>query len=283
MYAMLFIVTFFYFFLIVLAAACIFFPNVRHQILLVSSTFGRLVCRLADAVFSIFGNSSKTLGKDAARIFERTGRHMVLHRWLWCLGAVLILFPASIGVWLGQNNLAFFDEPERDPNTRVALLLQGEQLVPPPPLPPEIFEAPEVEMARPLIREASRNWGSLDEEFSRRLLLVYKIMRERHGYEMTLLEGYRSPERQARLAALGNQVTKADANRSYHQHGLAADSAFLRDGRIVISEKDPWAMEGYRLYGEVAQSVGFVWGGGWSFRDYGHVEYRKPGFKLPSS
>jgi len=40
-------------------------------------------------------------------------------------------------------------------------------------------------------------------------------------------------------------------------------------------------MEGYRLYGEVAESVGLVWGGRWSFKDYGHVEYRKPGFKLP--
>ncbi|MDR2323846.1 MAG: M15 family metallopeptidase [Acidovorax sp.] len=280
---MLFIVTFFYFLLIVLAAACILLPDVRHRMRLVSSTFGRLVCRLAEAVFGAFGDSSKAWRKGAARVFEKTWRYMVLHRWLWCLGTVLIFFPALIGVWLGQHNLTFFDEPERDPDARVALLLQGEQLVPPSPLPPEVFEAPEVEMARPLIREASRNWGSLDEEFSRRLLLVYKIMRERHGYEMTLLEGYRSPERQARLAALGNQVTKADANRSYHQYGLAADSAFLRDGRIVISEKDAWAMEGYRLYGEVAASVGFVWGGNWSFRDYGHVEYRKPGFKLPSS
>jgi peptidoglycan L-alanyl-D-glutamate endopeptidase CwlK len=280
---MLFIVTFFYFLLIVLAAACILLPDVRHRMRLVSSTFGRLVCRLAETLFSALGNSSKAWGRDAARVFERTGRYMVLHRWLWCLGAVLIFFPVLTGVWLGQHNLTFFDEPERGPDARVALLLQGEQLVPPSPLPPEIFEAPEVEMARPLIREASRNWGSLDEEFSRRLLLVYKIMRERHGYEMTLLEGYRSPERQARLAALGNQVTKADANRSYHQYGLAADSAFLRDGRIVISEKDAWAMEGYCLYGEVAQSVGFIWGGNWSFRDYGHVEYRKPGFKLPSS
>ncbi|MCY1535230.1 D-alanyl-D-alanine carboxypeptidase [compost metagenome] len=72
----------------------------------------------------------------------------------------------------------------------------------------------------------------------------------------------------------------AKANQSYHQYGLAADNAFYRNGKLVISEKDPWAMEGYRLYGEAAESVGLVWGGRWSFRDYGHVEYRKPGFKL---
>ncbi len=33
-------------------------------------------------------------------------------------------------------------------------------------------------------------------------------------------------------------------------------SAFKRDGKVVISERDPWAMRGYQLYGEVAESVG---------------------------
>jgi peptidoglycan L-alanyl-D-glutamate endopeptidase CwlK len=53
---------------------------------------------------------------------------------------------------------------------------------------------------------------------------------------------------------------------------LAADSAFLRDGKIIISEKDPWAMEGYRLYGEYAESAGLTWGGHWKSMDYGHIE-----------
>ncbi|WP_370682542.1 M15 family metallopeptidase [Comamonas sp. GB3 AK4-5] len=280
---MLFVVTFFYFALVVLIAACIFLPGVRRRAVLLSSTFCRFVFRLMDSIFSAASSSSGVAGQGVERYFSAAIQHMVQHRLLWLGGATVIAIPMVLGVFLGRNNLAFFDEAARDPDVRVALLLQGEQLVPPPPLPPEVFDAPEVEIARPLVREASRNWDSLDEEFRTRLLLVYKIMRERHGYEMTLLEGYRSPERQARLAALGNQVTRADANRSYHQYGLAADSAFFRDGRIVISEKDAWAMEGYRLYGEVAQSVGFVWGGNWSFRDYGHVEYRKPGFKLPAS
>lgn len=280
---MLFAVTFFYFALVVLAAACIFLPGVRHRIVLVLSTFSRFLFRFLASIFGVVGNSSSVAGQGVARYLWAAVGHVVQYRWLWMGGAMVIAIPISLGIWLGRSNLAFFDEAERDPDMRVALLLQGEQLVPPPPLPPEVFEAPEVEIARPLVREASRNWDSLDEDFRRRLLLVYKIMRERHGYEMILLEGYRSPERQARLAALENKVTRADANRSYHQYGLAADSAFFRDGRIVISEKDAWAMEGYRLYGEVAQSVGFVWGGNWSFRDYGHVEYRKPGFKLPAS
>jgi peptidoglycan L-alanyl-D-glutamate endopeptidase CwlK len=94
---------------------------------------------------------------------------------------------------------------------------------------------------------------------------------------MVLLEGYRSPERQQMLANLGTHVTNAKAFQSYHQFGLAADSAFYRDGKLIISERDAWAMEGYRLYGEYAESVGLVWGGRWQMRDLGHVELRRTG------
>mgnify|MGYP001973349195 CR=1 FL=1 len=42
-------------------------------------------------------------------------------------------------------------------------------------------------VGRPAIREASRNWEQLDAEFKQRLLLVFKLMRDEHGYEMALL------------------------------------------------------------------------------------------------
>lgn len=125
------------------------------------------------------------------------------------------------------------------------------------------------------IRNADRNWNKMNSEFVQRLLTVYKIMKDEHGYDMVLLEGYRSPERQARLLAKGAHVTKAGSYRSYHQFGLAGDSAFIRNGKIVISERDPWAMRGYTLYGKVAKSVGLVWGGDWRMKDLGHVELRK--------
>jgi peptidoglycan LD-endopeptidase CwlK len=125
---------------------------------------------------------------------------------------------------------------------------------------------------------ASRQWELLNPDFRQRLLVLFQIMKERHGYEMVLIEGYRSPERQAQLAALGRHVTQAGANESYHQYGFASDCAFLRNGKLVISEQDPWAARGYELYGEVAQSLGMVWGGSWrSLKDYGHVELRQPG------
>ena len=173
--------------------------------------------------------------------------------------------------------LGGFDSPTREVNTQVVQVFEGEQLVPPPALPPLVFATVEVEQIRPMLVSASRDWGVIDPIFSQKLLMVFKIMKERHGYDMAILEGYRSPERQNKLAAMGSGVTNAAAFQSWHQYGLAADCAFLRNGKIVITEKDPWAMRGYELYGEVAESVGLTWGGRWKMMDFGHTELRRPG------
>lgn len=208
-------------------------------------------------------------------------RFVMQQRFMLTSALALLVAPVLLSLGFGARNMIFFEDSAHDTDEKVEALLRGEQLVPPQPLPPEVFATAEVEQVRPLTREGSRNWDALDPDFRHRLLMVYKIMKDKHGYDMALLEGYRSPERQAKLAALGSSVTQAKANQSYHQHGLAADNAFYRSGKLVISEKDSWAMEGYRLYGETAESLGLVWGGRWSFRDYGHVEYRRPEFKLP--
>lgn len=194
--------------------------------------------------------------------------------------AGILAAPPLVAIALRGKQLFQFDDVSRSPDEKIAQLLNGEQLVPPPPLPPEAFATQEVEQIRPALKDASRDWNLLDADFRTRLLLVYKIMREQYGYDMALLEGYRSPERQNRLAQMGSNVTNAAAFQSYHQYGLAADNAFLRDGKVVISEKDPWAMRGYQLYGQVAEQVGLTWGGRWKMMDLGHVEYHKPGFVL---
>jgi peptidoglycan L-alanyl-D-glutamate endopeptidase CwlK len=192
---------------------------------------------------------------------------------------VLLAAPPLVAFCLrGWHTLdAFDDERASDPDTLVATLLRGEQLVPPPPLPPEVFTTAEVELLRPQLASADRKWELLDADFRQRLLLAFKLMRERHGYEMALIEGYRSPERQTLLQSLGPSVTNAGAFQSYHQFGLAADCAFMREGKLVISERDPWAMRGYELWGEVSESLGLTWGGRWKLMDFGHVELRRPG------
>jgi peptidoglycan L-alanyl-D-glutamate endopeptidase CwlK len=195
-----------------------------------------------------------------------------------CGASILLLAaPATLLLTFGKvSRLQSYDETAARRDPVVAALLEGEQLVPPAALPPAVFSTREAGSDRTELATASREWTLLDADFRQRLLLVFRAM-ERRGYRMVLLEGYRSPERQQMLANLGTHVTNAKAFQSYHQFGLAADSAFYRDGKLIISERDAWAMEGYRLYGEYAESVGLVWGGRWQMRDLGHVELRRTG------
>lgn len=130
----------------------------------------------------------KLLAKRRLLIFTTTG---------------ILATPPLVALALRGRQLFQFDDTARVPDEKIAALLNGEQLVPPLPLPPEVFATQEVEQIRPALKDASRDWNLLDADFRTRLLLVYKIMHEQYGYEMALLEGYRSPERQNRLAQMG--------------------------------------------------------------------------------
>jgi peptidoglycan L-alanyl-D-glutamate endopeptidase CwlK len=270
----------FYFALVSSALALLFLPGLRAR---AGLTLARLLGSSQGAVRAALGRgrqgwqqASTPVGDGANRLAGALKRH-----WRWVLAGLVVLTAGPLLAWLLRqaNSFEGFDHTARhEVDTHVAGLLAGEQLVPPPALPPELFLTREVEQAYPLAMGASRQWELLDGDFRQRLLVVFQLMRERHGYEMALIEGYRSPERQNQLAALGKQVTQVGAFGSYHQFGLAADCGFLRNGRLVISEQDPWAARGYELYGEVARSTGMVWGGGWrSLKDLGHVELRRPG------
>ncbi len=208
-----------------------------------------------------------------AEIFQ-TYRHLLL------AGLLVIALPPLLVLLFRREVILDGFEGDARPVASVKLeeLLRGERLVPPSPPPPEVFMTAEVEEVRPMTATADRKWDQLDAEFTQRLLAIYQVMREQHGYEMVLVEGYRSPARQDQLAARGQHVTRARGGRSWHQYGLAADSAFMRDGKLVITERDPWAMRGYQLYGQVAREAGLVWGGDWSsIKDLMHVELRREG------
>jgi peptidoglycan L-alanyl-D-glutamate endopeptidase CwlK len=238
------------------------------MMILIALCYFLLVCGLG-AVF---------LGPQRHGPALKLGRLSRHRRLAAVLGACLLVPPLFVALLSSpEPALPGYDQGEIAPDAQVTALLRGERLVAPPPLPPLVFTTAEVEQVRPMLAEASRNWGMLHPEFQRRMLAAFQIMREHHGYEMALLEGYRSPERQDRLAAMGKNVTNARAFQSYHQFGLAADCAFLRNGQLVISERDPWAMRGYRLYGEVAESLGLTWGGRWKMMDFGHAELRLRG------
>ncbi len=156
---------------------------------------------------------------------------------------------------------------------KIKLTLEEERLVPPPPLPPEAFV--DVILERPSLNTANRDWALLDAVFVQKVLHIMEKLKAR-GYPMTLLEGYRSPERQDALAGQATLVTKAKGGQSKHQYGLAVDLAPVKNGKVTISEKDAWALEAYQALGEEAHAVGLTWGGVWRFRDYGHIEKSGP-------
>jgi peptidoglycan L-alanyl-D-glutamate endopeptidase CwlK len=254
------------------------FPNGRDMLAQSMSAVGHRIER------GVLGGFQQ--GTQKAALLERGARgalslslDFLRRRYLLILSAaVLMTVPPLLALMLsGRSMLGGFESDTHAVNDKVADLLKGEQLGMPAPLPPLTFTTTEVTLVRPMLDSANRNWLLLDPTFSQRLLLVFKIMKERHGYDMAILEGYRSPERQNALASAGPSVTNAKAFQSYHQFGLAADCAFLRGGKLLISEKDPWAMRGYQLFGETAELMGLHWGGRWTMLDFGHAELRLPG------
>ena len=232
-------------------------------------------------IAALFSGSSAMKSLAGARRFTRYLYEYLLRcRWFLGIFALFVAGPSLLMLLLaGPVELGNFGAGHLDYASQhvVTALLNGEHLVPPAALPPEVFSTRDVALVRPALASASRRWVLLDDAFAQRMLRIYQLMKDRHGYDMVLIEGYRSPERQNELAASGNHVTNAAAFQSYHQYGMAADSAFLRNGRIVISEKDPWAMRGYELFGSIVTEMGMTWGGTWTLVDLGHVEWRRAG------
>ena len=191
-------------------------------------------------------------------------------RLYWSAALVLLVGGLVVGgVFLMSGSIA--PEPlelfELDRQAHIQGALNPERLVPPPALPPDMF----VSSDRPALETADRDWGKLNPAYMQSILHLMARLESR-GYRFVLLEGYRSPERQEKLANLGNHVTSARAFQSKHQYGLAVDLAPVREGKLLISERDPWAMEAYLALGEEAAKAGLTWGGVWWFKDYGHVE-----------
>ncbi|WP_183676641.1 MULTISPECIES: M15 family metallopeptidase [unclassified Janthinobacterium] len=267
-----------YFLLACFACWLLLFLAGRALLLQAMVNLGWRVQRRAQRLQHGGGAQWQRLQRDTGSGLLQGWRLLLQHRWLSLAGALLIIIPPLLA-WLSGDRIALrgYTDQQHAINEQVSDLLRGEQLVPPPTLPPLFFTTAEVTQLRPMLDGASRNWQLLDHDYAQRLLLVFKIMKEMHGYDMVLLEGYRSPGRQNLLAAAGPQVTNAKAFQSYHQYGLAADCAFMHEGKLIISEKNAWAMRGYHLYGVTAESVGLRWGGRWAMMDFGHTELRQPG------
>ena len=267
----------FYFILSCFIAWVFLFPSGRDLVLNVLSNFGAKIeqklVRFESGAVEKHASIQRNVNALRGELFGAIRRQYRLYILFICIVAI----PSLVAILMsGKSRLEGFGSSTYEVNVQIAELLKGEQLVAPAALPPAFFSTKEILIERPMLVSASRNWDLLNSNYKQRLLLVFKIMKEKYGYEMAIIEGYRSPERQNMLAELGTHVTNAKAFQSYHQYGLAADCAFIRDGKLVISERDKWAMRGYELYGEVAESLGLVWGGRWKMMDFGHVELAQP-------
>jgi len=198
------------------------------------------------------------------------GRKIAPNLLCWAIGTVFLVGGLVVaGIFSLADRIApdALAALEWDRQGHIQGVLNPEHLVPPPALPPALFINSEL----PSLQSADRDWNKLDRRFVQPVLHVIARLQSR-GYTFALLEGYRGPERQEMLADLGNHVTNAGAFQSKHQYGVAADLAPVRDGKLVISERDPWAMQAYLALGEEAEKSGLTWGGRWWFKDYGHVE-----------
>lgn len=268
--------------LIVIICISVFFAEARKYLINTTISLANIAFLPIGYIYKGIRNGALRSGMEVSGGWSRLRGLISVHRWWFLASLALILLPGLLLViWRNEINVGTYAEVPRNSDAVISALLAGERLAPPLPLPPETFTTVEVESIRPALANASRDWSLFDDSFSQRLLRVFQRMRE-HGYEMALLEGYRSPERQNTLAAIGSNVTNARAFQSYHQFGLAADCAFIRNGRIVISEKDAWAMRGYELYGQEAEAMGLTWGGRWKMMDFGHVELRSRKLGEPS-
>ena len=110
----------------------------------------------------------------------------------------------------------------------------------------------------------------LDPGFAAKLALFERKLAA-NGIKVMLTSGYRSCQEQDRLYAIGRtkpgkKVTNARGGYSWHNFGLAADYAFIINGKVTWN--GPWD-----VFGRVARNCGLEWGGSWTkFKDRPHVQ-----------
>lgn len=117
----------------------------------------------------------------------------------------------------------------------------------------------------------SASRAGLDPKFALKLDRFEKTLDE-HGIKVIFTWGFRSIDEQNKLyakgrTAPGNVVTNAYGGYSWHNYGLAADYAFVVNGKVTWN--GPWA-----TFGHIARQCGLEWGGDWKrMKDRPHVQW----------
>lgn len=276
-----------FFVILSVAAWLAMFPDARDA---AGEVWARML-RRGSAASRRLRERASTQASDSGQILRNKGtryvRHMSRNKYLFIAAAAMVLLPVALILGLRQKVIldGGVDPIPVASSSQIRELLEGENLVPPEPPPPEVFVEAERELAQlsPTARlsiaapeqivSADRRWEQIDPDFKQRVLAIYKVM-EGRGIKMVLVEGFRSAQRQAELAA-GGKATRAGAGQSCHQYGLAVDSAPMRNGKLQWDMNDAWTRDAYFLYGQLAQEAGLEWGGQWrSIKDYVHLEQK---------
>ena len=120
---------------------------------------------------------------------------------------------------------------------------------------------------------SSRSKTDLDPEFAAKLVKLEAVL-AKQGIKLLLTSGYRSYGEQDQLYAIGRtkpgkRVTNARGGYSWHNFRLAADYAFVINGKVTWD--GPWD-----ILGRTARSLGLEWGGDWrSLPDRPHIQMTK--------
>ncbi|MEN1924826.1 M15 family metallopeptidase [Luteimonas sp. MJ293] len=252
------------------------FPEARERLVSIAAAAWRTLAGKAAAGGGRIARRAEKSGHAVRSGGSGMAGVMRRHRLVLAIAALVLCVPPVLILMLRQQVVleSFTGEDLSVSRSTIAVLMRGERLVPPPAPPPEVFTTAEAQRAMPEIATADRRWERLDPDLQQRVLAIYRVLAQEHGIRMVLVQGYRSPEQQEELYRQG-RVTRAAAWQSCHQYGLALDSAPMRDGKLQWDMEDPWTRRAYFLYGELAQEAGLVWGGSWSWGDFGHVEVRQ--------
>lgn len=117
-------------------------------------------------------------------------------------------------------------------------------------------------------------WDGVHPDLRLKLEAIQGVMRE-EGFDLRLMEGFRSDARQAALLATGDGVTQVGAGRSCHNHGFAVDMVIHVRNRPSWDLTHSHVRDGYARFGALATAAGLRWGGAWiDFQDMPHVEMR---------
>lgn len=121
----------------------------------------------------------------------------------------------------------------------------------------------------------SSNLDDLYPDVKEKAELFIKKAKEQ-GLNLKIFETFRNFNQQDKYfkqgrTTPGSIITNAKSGEGLHSYGLALDVYPVVNGKPLMTVDGP-NKKYWDKMGEIAESVGFEWGGRWKFKDYPHIE-----------